>query len=422
MRIDDVARNSAKVVNGIGLAADMARALVTVSGGTYMAAVNQSFEVRSAAIDAMDASRERTFSLTRNEAEAAPRRRRRRPRPPRPTTSPAPPPLLATAPAPAPAPAAASVAPAVQLAHMKAVAEATALELERNRVGRDKFASGKFGATKSARCTALERRLESPQEWLDENSKGNFSKFEISALVVLEHGSKAGAARFVEGRDRAIAVGSTYGGKGMNFQALPRSGVKFQYPIAYANVVAACFGKASMFVDGQATTKKSHSGVAVVTLLLAHQAKLQVISFQLSKHEEDKNLCKMLMNQKDGIAKMVPAKHAEATSRFWDKFVGAKMLDDDEGELFEADIVGISWYEGQKEEIALRAWENAIDFGSSSAGLSIYLVAAVTESRLRDIGKCIFLVVLCFTVQCVLLVSITCEFIEGPATIVAPCF
>ena len=59
------------------------------------------------------------------------------------------------------------------------------------------------------------------------------------------------------------------------------------------------------------------------------------------------------------------------------------------------------------------------EFGT---GLSIYLVAAVTESRRRDIGKCIFLVVLCFTVQCILLVSITCEFIEGPATIVAPGF
>ena len=78
--------------------------------------------------------------------------------------------------------------------------------------------------------------------------------------------------------------------------------------------------------------------------------------------------------------------------------------------------------EREKEEIALRAWENAIDFGSSSAGLSIYLVAAVTESRRRDMSKCIFLVVLCFTVQCILLVSITCEFIEGPATIVAPGF
>ena len=475
MRIDDVARNSAKVVNGIGLAADMARTWVTVNGsGTYMAAVDQSFEVRSAAIDAMDASGERTFSLTRNEAEGRTTKKTAKAAAAKAaaaaatTTAPVgppPPPLLATAPAPAPAPAAASVAPAVQLAHVKAVAEATALELERNRVGRDKFASGKFGAPKSARSNALERRLESPQEWLDENSKGNFSKFEISALVVLEHGSKAGAARFVEGRDRAIAVGSTYGGKGMNFQAWPRSGVKFQYPIAYANVVAACFGKASAFIDGQATTKKSHSGVAVVTLLLAHQAKLQVVSFQLSKHEEDKNLCKMLMNQKDGIAKMVPAKHAEGDSvsehtaalvgmfrrggddpnhapldlarqlgdgwetvtpsnalafsagmkrisddlgafdaptlaglmakappqltlgglfgpasgsmtaaapareinlwvehweadalidggdaakqRFWDKFVGAKMLDDDEGELFEADIVGISWYEGQ---------------------------------------------------------------------------
>ena len=92
-------------------------------------------------------------------------------------------------------------------------------------------------------------------------------------------------------------------------------------------------------------------------------------------------------------------------------------------------VMGKAWHaavtalvEREKEEIALRAWENAIDFGSSSAGLSIYLVAAVTESRRRDMSKCIFLVVLCFTVQCILLVSITCEFIEGPATIVAPGF
>ena len=64
-------------------------------------------------------------------------------------------------------------------------------------------------------------------------------------------------------------------------------------------------------------------------------------------------------------------------------------------------VMGKAWHaavtalvEREKEEIALRAWETAIDFGSTGAGLSIYLVAAVTESRRKDMGKCIFLVVL----------------------------
>ena len=199
----------------------------------------------------------------------------------------------------APAPAAAEPAPttiAEQRRHLRVLVNNTRLGLEKSRVFRDNSCSGKFGETASAQDDKLQRHMASPHLWVDSKVKGSFSPFAVTELAVLEHGSAAGAARFREAAHvRAISVSSTASVKGMTFQ-LSMPGTTVNLSFAYENVVAACFGKA--FGSGH----MNKDNVVIVTLLLVHATKFQVVSFRI--RSKDKTHCKKIINQKDGVGKI----------------------------------------------------------------------------------------------------------------------
>ena len=132
--------------------------------------------------------------------------------------------------------------------------------------------------------TALERRMANPSEWLDAKSKGAGGPFDVFELYVYEYdGQSAGAACFVESDTTSISVGRFWGGRGFNFKCSTGPGRTTNYPIKFENVVAACFGKApTLFPDGEPTYAYSE-GVAVVTFLLVHTTKFQIVSCRIRR-------------------------------------------------------------------------------------------------------------------------------------------
>jgi hypothetical protein len=142
----------------------------------------------------------------------------------------------------------------------------------------------------------LENALQNPSVWIDPKIKGVLRPFAVWELMVLEYGSTVGAARVVEKLGfSAVSVASAFDGSGLAFE-VSTPGAKASFTLAFANVVAACFGKAveSGFFD--------NDRVVVVTLLVVHETAFQVVSFKL--RSKDKDRCKMLINQKGGIGKM----------------------------------------------------------------------------------------------------------------------
>jgi hypothetical protein len=316
MRVIEVARAASTLLVADSIASDLARTFVVnadAPDSSYANGFDQSHPAREAAI--LNLPR-RSFTLTRDEGKIRREKKSKRSRD------------------------AATIRR--EDARLDDFAKTTKHQLERSRVFRDGAESGKFGMGQAKKTTMLEKRISDPQLWVEQKLKGRSSPFDAAYLLVLScpPGGKPQATRF----NFNLSLGRTIvvrPQKGQFQFVVSTASTGTVFECSYDNIYAACFGKRL------GSNSKQPEGVVVVTLLvLGPEGAYNVVSFCMSR--KDANVCKALVNQKDGIGhKLLESKFAgrETPSKRTLALVALRRVardgDDDSGSL--AAHFGVGW-------------------------------------------------------------------------------
>ncbi|KAJ1446589.1 hypothetical protein M885DRAFT_591748, partial [Pelagophyceae sp. CCMP2097] len=275
MRVSELGRLAARLVEVSGLCSDYARTWLVVEGGSknsYAAEEDVSFETRVAAIKDKVTTGQTRWEIKRAQEPRTARKRVED--------------------------VGVAATRAEQFAHLRSVCETTALGFGKNRVFRH-WAVGRYGGSKVQRSSALEKKLVDPRLFADPNLAGQTSPFHVESFTLVEgalDGTEPTRAAVFECELGAqmVTVRPKKGSIGFYFAV--HTGVRSSethLACSYSALVAACFGKR------QNAGFHDNDGVVVVTLLLSGPATFQFVSFIVAK--KDANVCRMLVNQKDGI-------------------------------------------------------------------------------------------------------------------------